>query len=409
MILPKLKNKKVIIGISGGIAAYKIPYLIRAFIKAGAEVKVVVTRNALELVSRVTLETLSKNRVYLEVFGAENDYTTEHISLTDWGDILVVAPATANIIGKYASGIADDALSTTLLAFNKQVIVVPAMNCKMFDHFAVQKNIQFLKQNGVLFIEPAFGELACGYEGKGRMAEPEEIFEFTALSLLRSTEFENCKILVTASRTEEALDPVRYVSNRSSGKTGFAIANNLFLRGAEVILVAGPSSEKVLPGIMRIDVQSAAEMYEAVNSQFSSCRAAVMAAAVADYTFPATDQKIKKSDETISFTAYKTTDILAAMGKLKRNDQILAGFALETENLIANGQSKLERKNLDFIVLNQSSAANPAFGVQDNEVSILDKGGTLQCYPKLDKEQIAAIICDKLLAEIKNQALLTAN
>jgi len=409
MILPKLKNKKVIIGISGGIAAYKIPYLIRACIKAGAEVKVVVTKNALELVSRVTLETLSKNRVYLEVFGAENDYTTEHISLTDWGDILVVAPATANIIGKYASGIADDALSTTLLAFNKQVIVVPAMNCKMYENFAVQRNIQFLKQNGVSFIEPAFGELACGYEGKGRMAEPEEIFEFTAFSLLKTEEFKNCKILVTASRTEESLDPVRYVSNRSSGKTGFAIANNLFLRGAEVVLVAGPSTEKVLPGITRIDVQSAAEMYEAVNSHFSSCRAAVMAAAVADYTFPATDQKIKKSDETITFTAYKTTDILAAMGKLKRNDQILVGFALETENLIANGQSKLERKNLDFIVLNQSSASNPAFGVQDNEVSILDKGGTLQSYPKLDKEQIATIICDKLLTEINAMTLEQTN
>ena len=400
MSLSMLKNKKVILGISGGIAAYKIPFLIRYLIKAGAEVRVVATRNALELVSRVTLETLSKNRVYLEVFGADNDYTTEHISLTDWGDILVVAPATANIIGKYASGIADDALSTTLLAFDKQAIVVPAMNSKMYANFAVQKNIAYLKEQGVLFIEPGFGELACGYEGKGRMAEPEEIFERTAFQLLKTKEFAGRRILVSASRTEEHLDPVRYVSNRSSGKTGFAIANNLALRGAEVILVAGPSQESVLPEVKRINVVTSKEMYEAVKAAFPDCDALIMAAAVADYTFDQSEQKIKKNDPVLTLTARKTNDILQEMGLLKRNSQVLIGFALETEDLLNNGRKKLEKKNLDFIVLNQSTRDNPAFGTPDNQIAILKRDGNVEWQPLMDKSAIAALINDRLLAEL---------
>lgn len=292
-----IAGKKILVGISGGIAAYKTPILIRLLIKAGAEVKVVVTPNALEFVTRVTLETLSKHKIYDQVFGSVNDYSTEHVALTDWADAFVIAPATANIIGKYASGIADDALSTSLLAFNKAVFIAPAMNCKMWNNFAVQKNMEYLRLQGVHVIGPASGDLACGYEGAGRMDEPEVICRALHDFFVQSQSLKGIKAMVTAGPTYEAIDPVRFIGNHSSGLMGFCIAEELASRGADVTLIAGPTSLKTNhTGIKRIDIVSAQDMYDACINHFSESKLCVMSAAVADYK-PAVvaQEKIKKN------------------------------------------------------------------------------------------------------------------
>ncbi len=287
-----IAGKKIILGITGGIAAYKAAFLIRLFKKAGAEVKVVGTANAFEFITRVTLESLSENRVYDQVFGEQNDYTTEHVALTDWGDVFVVAPATANIIGKYANGIADDALSTSLIAFDKQVFVAPAMNCKMFAHDAVQDNLHKLRKRNVQIIEPAAGFLACGYEGWGRMEEPETIFEqvrahFTPVDSLLSGK----KVLVSAGPTHEAIDPVRFIGNHSSGKMGYALAAELHRRGAEVSLVSGPVSLEP-PDVARlVKVTSAGEMHEACMAAFPDCDVAIM-----QLPWPITRQKNRSQE-----------------------------------------------------------------------------------------------------------------
>ncbi|MDA3886655.1 MAG: bifunctional phosphopantothenoylcysteine decarboxylase/phosphopantothenate--cysteine ligase CoaBC, partial [Candidatus Delongbacteria bacterium] len=252
-----MKGKKIIIGITGGIAAYKSCYLIRYFIKAGAEVKVIATENGLKFVGEVTLRSLSNNNVYSDSFSEWNEKPHEHISITDWGDIFIVAPATANIIGKLANGIADDALSTSLLAFDKQILMVPAMNTKMYNNPAVQRNMDFLASHGVDFINPDTGDLACGYEGKGRMAEPEQIFRESKFYLDRSNILSGKKIVVTASRTEESLDPIRYLTNRSSGITGFKIAEQAAIMGAEVTLITGPTDQEIFTKVKRINVISA--------------------------------------------------------------------------------------------------------------------------------------------------------
>ena len=306
-----LQGKKIIIGISGGIAAYKLPYLIRLFIKAGASVKVVATKNALQFVTVPVLETLSTHKVYCDVFGKDNDYTTEHVSLTDWGDLFLVAPATANIIGKFASGIADDALSTSLLAFNKTVFIAPAMNTKMLDNFSVQRNMEYLSSNGVGIIDAPGGMLACGYEGKGRMEEPEKIFQivegfFNTPELLKGK-----KVLVTAGPTYEAIDPVRFIGNNSSGLMGFSIAEEAAKRGAEVSLISGPTHLKTThPGIHRIDVVSADQMFTECRKIFPTSDITIMTAAVADYK-PATTEniKIKKSDIDLEIKLSPTVDI----------------------------------------------------------------------------------------------------
>jgi phosphopantothenoylcysteine decarboxylase / phosphopantothenate---cysteine ligase len=328
------KDKHVLLGISGGIAAYKVPELIRIFIKAGAEVKVIATKNALEFVTPLTLETLSKNKLYFETFDSGNSYSTEHISHADWADILVVAPATANIIGKFAMGIADDALSTTFLAFNKQVFVAPAMNCNMYDNHVVQENIDKLKYAGVDFIEPVEGELACGTYGKGRMEEPKVIFEYISARLELQSSWKGKKILITAGPTYEKIDPVRFIGNYSSGKMGFAIAEACAKRGAEVILIAGPVNLKSLhSGIKRIDVESASQMYEEAFGIFPEMDAAILCAAVADFTPVITSEnKTKRGVDDIILRLKPTKDIAAALGSTKRKNQFLVGFALETEN-----------------------------------------------------------------------------
>lgn len=399
-----LKGKRIIIGISGGIAAYKSLILIRLFIKAGAEVRVVTTENALWFVTRVSLESLSQNKVYDKVFGPENDYTTEHISLTDWGDCFVVAPATANIIGKVANGIADDALSTSLIAFNKKVFMAPAMNVKMFEHFSVQRNIQWLKNNNIQIIEPTEGYLACGYEAKGRMEEPESIFAAVEKYFTSDKDLMGKKVLITAGPTHEAIDPVRYIGNQSSGKMGFALAEILAQRGAEVIMVAGPVHRTTPQGnIRRIDVTTALEMHKAALEIFPKVDAAILNAAVADFR-PETvsQQKIKKNDNILQLNLVKNPDILASLGGIKKNDQILVGFALETENELENAREKLNRKNLDFIVLNSLNDQGAGFGGDSNKITILDNKNTVLKFDLKSKSDVAVDIVNKLVSCFSN-------
>lgn len=393
-----LEGKNIIIGISGGIAAYKSLHLIRYFKKAGANVRVVATENAMWFVTRVSLESLSQNKVYDKVFAPDNDYTTEHISLTDWGDVFVVAPATANIIGKYANGIADDALSTSLMAFDKKVFMAPAMNCKMYEHFAFQRNMKYLQENGVEMIEPASGFLACGYEGKGRMEEPEAIFEAVKAYCDKPGSMHGKKVLITAGPTHENIDPVRFIGNHSTGKTGFAIAGELAARGAQVHLVAGPVNLTAThPNIIRYDVVSALQMFETATDLFPTMDAAILTAAVADYRPAQTpSSKIKRSDENLTLSLVPNPDILASLGKEKKSNQVLAGFALETDNEMENALKKLQKKNLDFIVLNSLNDPGAGFGYDTNKVQIIDNKNEVLRFDLKTKKQIAADIADKL-------------
>jgi phosphopantothenoylcysteine decarboxylase / phosphopantothenate---cysteine ligase len=396
-----IAKKNIILGISGGIAAYKSAFLIRLFRKAGASVRVVVSSNALEFITRTTLESLSENRVYDKVFGPENDYTTEHISLTDWGDVFVVAPATANIIAKLANGIADDALSTSLLAFNKKIFIAPAMNCKMYDHFATQNNLNTLVEHNISIIEPASGYLACGYEGRGRMEEPEEIFRRLESFFAGNKTLEGKKVLVTAGPTCEAIDPVRYIGNHSSGKMGYAIAEELANRGAVVELVSGPVNLSVShPNIKITKVVSAAQMYDACMQIFPEAHAAIMAAAVADFSpEQPSNRKIKKdgfSQEQMIIKLVATRDILGELSKIKKNDQILVGFALETENAEQNGMLKLKNKNLDFIVVNTLEDPGAGFESSTNKVTIINNKNEIKRYPLKGKQQVAEDIISHL-------------
>lgn len=393
-----IKGKNIIIGISGGIAAYKTAFLIRLFRKKGANVKVVITKSGLEFITRVTLETLSQNKVYCGVFDPENDYTSEHVSLTDWGDIFITAPATANIIGKYANGIADDALSTSLLAFDKQKFFAPAMNYKMYNNSSVQKNIEVLKNEGVIIIEPKEGFLACGYEGKGRMEEPENIFKHIENHLKKKRSFEGKKVLVTAGPTHEDIDPVRYIGNRSSGLMGFKIAEEFADRGAKVTLITGPvrlSADNT--DIKRINVISANQMHKECLKEFPEKDIVIMAAAVSDYTIANREtKKIKKQDSSLNIELKPTNDILADMGKIKQNKQILVGFALETDNELNNAKEKLKKKNLDMIVLNSLNDKDTCFGTETNKISILDNNKQIIRFDLKSKIEVAKDIADHI-------------
>jgi phosphopantothenoylcysteine decarboxylase/phosphopantothenate--cysteine ligase len=396
-----LKGKRVILGISGGIAAYKSAILIRLLVKAGAEVKVIATKHALEFITKVTLETLSQNKLYSDLFGDENDYSTEHVSISDWGDIFIIAPATANIIGKFANGIADDALSTTLLAFNKKVFIAPSMNCKMFENFAVQKNLEYLKDNGITIIEPPEGYLACGYEGKGRMEEPESIVSFVENELKKKAKLKGKKALVTAGPTYEAIDPVRFIGNHSSGLMGFLLAEALAENGAEVVLISGPTKLNITNhSIKRIDVISADDMYKACMKEYVHANIIVMSAAVADYS-PAeiSLKKIKKEGSDLTLKLKPTKDILSELGKKKRKNQVLVGFALETDNEIDHAKKKLHTKNLDFIVMNTLKDKGAGFGHSTNKITIIDKQNKITTFELKDKTEVAKDIVNKIIEQ----------
>ena len=383
---------RIVVGITGGIAAYKAPELVRLLKKQGHEVRCAATAHALEFTTRATLETVSGAPLYSDLFASGG---TEHISLKDWGELLVVAPATANIIGKVASGIADDALSTLLLAFShKPVIMAPAMNSDMWAHPAVQRNIETLRGWGIRLVGPAEGELACGTSGTGRMAEPETIAE-AVNSLFLIPHSPLGRWLVTAGPTYEKIDSVRFIGNYSSGKMGFALAEALAEAGAEVELVTGPTHLNATHQRINVHrVESAREMYAAATGLFPQCNGAILSAAVADYR-PAkqADHKLKKQgDEGMTLTLVQNPDILATLGTMKQPGQRLVGFALETDNELQNAEGKLKRKNLDYIVMNSLRDAGAGFGVDTNKVTILGADGSRMESPLMSKQEVARMI-----------------
>ena len=390
-----LKGKKILLGISGGIAAYKTPELARLLMKQGADVKVVATKNALQFVTAFTLETLTHHKLYVEMFDGPSEYHTEHISLAQWADCLLVAPATANVMAKMANGMADDALSTTCLACKCPVMVVPAMNENMWDHPATQHNVGLLKSRGVEVLMPAEGELACGVTGKGRMPEPAEIVNLL-VNMLTPKTLKGKRVLLTAGPSYERIDPVRFIGNFSTGKMGCALAEVCLRRGAEVTLVAGPMQQVTSAAIKRIDVMSAAEMYEATLREFPQQDVAILSAAVADFTPEHTaDVKIKREKDNLNITLKPTQDIAANLGKMKQNNQILVGFALETNQERENAERKLTKKNLDFIVLNSLNDKGAGFGYDTNKITILDKNGECE-FPLKSKLQVAEDIINHL-------------
>ena len=400
----KLSNKHILIGISGGIAAYKIPELIRSLVKAGAEVRVATTPNALQFVTELTLQTVSGSRVYSDVFAAINEHATEHISLPEWCDMLLVAPATANVLAKMAAGIADDALTTTIASCvaRKPVVVAPAMNDKMWESPATQNAINTIRQwPNVQVLEPVEGPLACGVIGKGRMPEIEELQEAVAYALTPQT-MSGQRVLITAGGTQEKIDPVRFISNYSSGKMGFALAQACARRGADVTLVCGAVSASFcnpFGRIRRIDALSAQQMYEACQNVWPQTDIAILAAAVADFA-PAEQaaDKIKKTegqtDMLLNLTL--TPDIAKALGESKHAGQRLIGFALETEHEKENALRKLERKHMDAIVLNSLRDAGAGFGVDTNQVTVLLNNGTSFELPLQSKSSIAEGILSAL-------------
>jgi len=380
-----LTNKHILIGISGGIAAYKIPELIRLLVKTGADVRVTTTKNALEFVTETTLRTLSGHTIYSDVFASVNAHATEHISLPDWADMMLIAPATANVLGKMANGIADDALTTTFAAMRKPVVIAPAMNDKMLMNPATIQSIETLsKMNNVTVLDCAEGPLACGTTGKGRMQDidilAEEVEKVFAPKDLRGK-----RVLITAGPTIEKLDPVRYISNFSTGKMGCALAKECERRGAEVTLVMGS--------------MSAQQMCEQAVAAFSTADIAILAAAVADYrpSVQATE-KIKKQGEnnSMTLTLVENPDIAATLGKIKKASQVLIGFALETNNEIENATNKLQKKNLDMIVLNSLKDQGAGFGCDTNKVTLIWKDGSQKNYPLLSKEAVAQVIIDNI-------------
>lgn len=402
-----LQGKKILLGITGGIAAYKAAILVRLLIKEGAEVKVVMTPSAKQFITPLTLATLSKNPILTEFFNPENGAWNSHVDLGLWADLYLIAPATANSLAKMAHGIADNLLLTTYLSIRCPVLVAPAMDLDMFSHPANLQNIEILRKRGVTIVEPASGELASGLDGKGRMEEPENILRAVNTIFLAKTpaELTAKNILVSAGPTYESIDPVRYIGNYSSGKMGYALAEELAARGALVTLVSGPVSIKpVHPGIKLIKVQSAQQMYDSCVSIFAAMDAAILAAAVADFTPVATsDQKIKREKEILSLQLKPTEDIAARLGEIKKPNQVLVGFALETSNEMQHAQNKLKRKNFDFIVLNSLQDEGAGFQVDTNKITIIDKDHQVDSYPIKPKTLVAKDIVDKLVVVLHNK------
>ena len=372
-----LKGKHIILGVTGSIAAYKAATLTRLLVKEGASVKVVMTPLAKEFITPLTMATLSKSPIMVDFYNPENGDWNSHVDLGLWADLYLIAPASANTIGKMAGGIADNLLLTTYLSAKCPVMVAPAMDLDMYKHPATQRNLKVLQSFGNIIIEPESGELASGLIGKGRMEEPERIVAFITDYFARQAGFKGKKVVVTAGPTYEKIDPVRFIGNYSSGKMGLAIAEELAGRGAEVVLVCGPVNLKTShPAIRRVDVESAAQMYEVTSKEFVNSDVAVLSAAVADFTpKEKADHKIKRGKDDLLLELLPTKDIAAELGRIKTVSQLLVGFALETNDEEMNALSKMQRKNLDMIVLNSLNDKGAGFSVDTNKVTILDKAG----------------------------------
>ncbi len=393
-----LNGKHIILGITGSIAAYKAAMLCRLLVKEGAEVRVIMTPLAKQFITPLTMATLSKHPILVEFFNPENGEWNSHVSLGEWADMLLIAPATANTLAKMTTGIADNLLLTTYLSARSKVAVAPAMDLDMYAHITTQQNLATLKERGVAIIEPAAGELASGLVGKGRMAEPEDIVEQVKAifaEVEKKKRLEGKRYIVTAGATIEPIDPVRYITNHSTGKMGYAIAEELARRGAEVKLISGRTTLPTPQGVERIDTLSAEDMYNAAVKEWGEADGAVMCAAVADYSpITVADRKLKKSDDDMRIELRRTKDIAKELGANK-GERVLVGFALETDNEEANAQGKLERKNLDFVVLNSLRDAGAGFRGDTNKITIIDRDAAIE-HPLMSKREAAAVIVDKI-------------
>lgn len=400
-----LKGKRVVLGVTGSIAAYKIANLASALVKLRADVHVIMTKNATNFINPITFETLTKNKCIVETFDRNFVHEVEHVSLADSADIMMIAPASANIIAKMANGIADDMLSTTYLAMRCPVIVAPAMNVNMYNNPIVQDNIEKLKKYNNIVIEPNEGYLACGYTGKGKMPEPEELLSYIIKEIGFEKDLIGKKILITAGPTREAIDPVRFITNHSTGKMGYAIAEMAMLRGADVTLVSGPVNIKKPGFVKSINVVSARDMFEAVKSNYEDMDVIIKTAAVADYTpLDKKDEKIKKSenDSDLNIKLERTTDILNWLGHNRKEGQIICGFSMETQNMLENSKKKLEKKNADIIAANSLRDTGAGFGTDTNHLVLIKKDG-IKDLPLMSKRDAASVLLDeiKLLMEHK--------
>lgn len=400
-----LKGKRVVLGVTGSIAAYKIANLASALVKLRADVHVIMTKNATNFINPITFETLTKNKCIVETFDRNFVHEVEHVSLADSADIMMIAPASANIIAKMANGIADDMLSTTYLAMRCPVIVAPAMNVNMYNNPIVQDNMEKLKKYNNIVIEPNEGYLACGYTGKGKMPEPEELLSYIIKEIGFEKDLIGKKILITAGPTREEIDPVRFITNHSTGKMGYAIAEMAMLRGADVTLVSGPVNIKKPGFVKSINVVSARDMFEAVKSNYEDMDVIIKTAAVADYTpLDKKDEKIKKSenDSDLNIKLERTTDILNWLGHNRKEGQIICGFSMETQNMLENSKKKLEKKNADIIAANSLRDTGAGFGTDTNHLVLIKKDG-IKDLPLMSKRDAASALLDeiKLLMEHK--------
>ncbi len=396
-----LQGKTVVLGVTGGIAAYKMPNLASALVKLGCNVQVLMTQNATQFITAVTFETLTGNKALVDTFDRNFSFQVEHIAVADQADLVMIAPATANVIAKLAHGLADDMLTTTVLACNCPKIVVPAMNTKMYENPVTQDNLNILRRYGWEVVEPASGYLACGAVGKGKLPEPEALLQVILHYLAHEKDMVGKKVLVTAGPTQEALDPVRCLTNHSSGKMGYAIAQAAARRGAQVTLVSGPVALKRLPYVETVDVVSAQEMFEAVTARAAEQDIIIKAAAVADYrpTVVAED-KMKKSDDALSIPLERTQDILGWLGQHRQPGQFLCGFSMETQNMVENSRKKLEKKRVDMIAANNLKMEGAGFGVDTNLLTLITKDG-LDELPMVTKEAAADLLLDSILKRME--------
>ncbi|MFF2093602.1 bifunctional phosphopantothenoylcysteine decarboxylase/phosphopantothenate--cysteine ligase CoaBC [Paenibacillus sp. NPDC058174] len=398
-----LKGKTIILGITGGIAAYKGAALCSKLVQAGADVHVIMTESAAKFITPLTLQTLSRHPVYIDTFEERDPSVVAHIHLADHADLIVIAPATANAIGKIANGLADDMLSTTMLAATSPVLIAPAMNVHMYENPAVVRNLELLAERGMMFVEPGTGQLACGYVAKGRLAEPEDIVRAVEAFFAQGDTLAGKRVLVTAGGTVERLDPVRYLTNDSSGKMGFAIAEAAKAMGAQVTLIAGRTSAQPPAGVELIRVESAQQMLEAVTERYDTADIVVKAAAVADYRpVKQHGQKLKKNGESLTLELERTTDILQTLGE-KKTGQLLIGFAAETEDVERYAMDKLTRKNCDLIVANDVRAEGAGFNGDTNIVQLYGPEGLIEAMPMLSKREVA----QRLLLHAANRLAVT--
>ena len=392
-----LKDKTVVIGVSGGIAAYKTLDVVSRLRKLGVNVNVIMTKSATEFVTPLSFQSLSQNYVVCDMFEDPKTWDVEHISLAKRADVFLIAPATANVIGKIANGIADDMLTTTVMATKAKVLIAPAMNTNMYENPILQRNINTLKELGYNFVEPESGRLACGDTGKGKLASPETIVDEVVKLLSKGQDLKGKSIIVTAGPTVESIDPMRYITNRSTGKMGYSIAKEAIERGADVTLITGPTNLTPPQNLKKlVKIESAKDMYEAVLENLDENDVVIKSAAVADYKPKNySNKKIKKSDDDLVIELDRNKDIAQEIGKIK-NNKILVGFAAETNDLIENASLKIKKKNIDFIVANDLTKEGAGFGVDTNIVKIIDKEGNITEYPKMKKEEVANIILDKI-------------